>query len=166
MIWVTIVFALWAKLLELDRLGKKRKNEQKNSGTLPSNLYCSYSSDQLTISKRTSINSSEKNFVTDSSNQNIQKHGENLGIETNHKWQSFLRGSRFALYAVRFALYAVSFVFFLFFLCSNIHWFIFLHFDPVQIILLLWALHRFSLLSFTFWIIRLLLSWLPQLFWL
>ena len=38
------------------------------------------------------------------------------------------------------------------FLNEHPHWFIFLHFDPVQIISLIWALHRFSLLSFTFWV--------------
>ena len=105
-------------------------------------------------------------LMTDISNQNITNHAVNLGSKlTNHKMPKFLKGPQFVhSLCSKLCMFTLNSVVGLFntkksltsfVLNKHLHWFSFLHFDPVQVILLLWALHRFSLLSFMFWVIGL-----------
>ena len=160
MIWFTIwlqfffrYFVGSVKLLEPVRFNRKTMQKTREiKKNLVSNLWCLHSSDAFKISQNTS------------SEQNLQEHGENLGSKlTNHKMTKFPERSEAYLFSLQEALcfllqcywfvYKKSLTSFV--LNKHVHWFIFLHFDPVQIISLLWALHRVSLLSFTIWVVGL-----------
>ena len=86
-------------------------------------------------------------LMTDISNQNITNHAVNLGSKlTNHKMSKFLKGPQFvhSLYRKLCIFTSMLLVFLIqkkkltsFVLNKHLHWFSFLHFDPVQVILLL-----------------------------
>ena len=146
---------------------KEKTARKKKTSVLPSNFYCIYSSDLQPYLNRKLFR------VTVSGDQNVKKDGENLRSKlTNHKMTKFPERSEVCLFSLQEALcfyfnVIASFIkksLTSFVLNKHVHWFIFLHFDPVQIISLLWALYRFVLHSFTRWVngLKLSLSWLPH----
>ena len=131
----------WTGWLQSENNAENTRNKK----NLVSHLWCLHSCDAFKISQNTS------------SEQNLQEHGENLGSKlTNHKMTKFPERSEAYLFSLQEALcfllqcywfvYKKSLTSFV--LNKHVHWFIFLHFDPVQIISLLWALHKLYFLSF------------------
>ena len=102
-----------------------------------------------------------------------KKRWREFRIETNQSWNDKVsERSEVCLFSLQEALYFLLQCYWFvykksltsFVLNKHVHWFIFLHFDPVQIISLFWALYRFVLHSFTGWVngLKLSLSWLPH----
>ena len=166
-IWVIIVFC---SMCETTRTGslRSKKNSQKNRYSNKQSLLYLLIWSPCNLQKY----QNRKQFrVTISGDQNVKKHGENIGSKlTNHKMTKFPERSEVCLFSLQEALcfyfnVIASFIkksLTSFVLNKHVHWFIFLHFDPVQIVSLFWVLYRFPLHSITSWVIgsRLLLSWL------
>ena len=153
MTWFTIwsqfflrYFARSVKLLEPVRFNREKKKKTREIKTTWYAICSVYTHlVRLKISHKTS------------SDQNLKKHWENLGSKLTTKFNDKVSWEVRGL----FVFSAGSFVFLLqcywfvykksltsFVLNKHVHWFIFLHFDPVQIISLLWALHKLCFLSF------------------
>ena len=142
-IWVTIIFCSTCETTRTGSLQSKKKkrrkpaktNKKKKAGILPSNLYCIYSSDRLTISKI----SKQKTVLGNNLRRSKRKEAwREFRIETNQSKNDkvcFLCRKLCvftSLLLVRLKKSLTSFV-----LNKHVHWLIFLHFDPVQIISLL-----------------------------
>ena len=142
-------------------------------------MHCINLFDPLIISEQASVNAAENLFLTtDISDKNIHEHAVNLGSKlTNHKMTKFPERSGVFLFSLKEALCfyfnvigslikksLTSSVF-----NKHLHWFIFLHFNPVQIISLPQAHPTLTLLSVTsliYWVVIVIELVTSKLFWI